>query len=252
MSDDDIEMDDLEKINFQDESKKDIDLKSIGKMGISSELAFELFLKKIAEKSLGYKWMHDQDRYYYENMNYFFQIIDIIITAILAILTCGELSLIGFIAGDPAEYYYYVLGIQLFFMFCNLVIRGIREFTQYHVAAESHRSYAIKFSLINNKIQKKFTQNISEMDNGKNFVNDIAKSFNELLDTAPPIRKKIINKYIKEVDNQDSLGKQPIIGGYDKIEIIIDTNNLKTNIKPTNSSKENEYNYEMRRWLQYT
>jgi len=253
MSDDDIEMDNLDQIQFDTTPNSTPDPDQLNNIRINKELAYELFLKKIAEKSLGYKWMHDQDRYYYENINYFLKIVDIILTSILAVLTCGELFAISMFSGGSEEFYLYTLSVQLLFMFCNFVIRSVREFTKYHIEAENHRLYAIKFGYINNKIQKRFTQDVTDSKkDSKTFINETAKSFNELLDSAPSIRKKIINKYIKEVDNQDSLGKQPIIGGYDKIEIIVDTNNFKTNISPIKKSNENEYKYEMRRWLQYT
>lgn len=242
-----IEIDELNKIHI--DTSDEIMPKSF----INSNLACELFLKKIAEKSLGYKWMHNQDSYYYENINYFLKILDIVIAACLATITCGELFLLGFISGNQDVFYYVTLSIQIAFMFCNFIIRGIREFTDYNLIAENHRTYAIKFGLINNEIQEKFTHKSKNNKDDEYFIKDITKTYNELLDRSPPIRKKILNKYIKASEDNE-INKQLIVGGYDKIEIIIDNDKVKTNLKITDTQQINSddrYKYEMHRWLRH-
>lgn len=220
---------------------------------LDNDYIFELFLKKIAEKALGYKWMHNQDRYMNSNINYVFRIIEIIILALLGTVTCSEIILLNLIIGNKDIFNYVILCIQIVLIFFNLIIRGIREFTDFNSLSENHRQYAIKFGLINNLIQEKFISNSKNKEDKECFLKDITKSYNDLLEGAPSIRKKTLNKYIKFSEDNE-INKQIIIGGYDKIEIIINNDSDKSNLK-ISSKQENhndKYKFEMERWLKVT
>ena len=50
----------------------------------------QLLLKKIGEKCMGYRWMHNKEQRYYENMDEKYTIIELILVSIITTVTGSE------------------------------------------------------------------------------------------------------------------------------------------------------------------
>lgn len=237
----------LEKISMDNIADK-IDDMTPNNNSLSVLLKYEIMLKKFGEKSLGYKWMHVQDQYYYENIEYIFKIFEIIVLGMLAALTGGEFVWLFFSTGALSLFYIVSLSVQVVLIFLSSIVRGIREVKDYASIIENHRNTAIKFGLVNLYIQEKFS---IEPNNNERFLKKITKKYSDLLENAPVIRKSTLNKYIKATGDGD-IKKSFIIGGYDKIEIIIDKDIENTNVKIKKEDIDDKYKFEMQRWLQTT
>lgn len=186
-----------------------------------------LLLKKYAETSLGYNWMHETEYKYYTSLEKIYTRIDIVLTSILTIFTSGgliELLVNYYFGSEPNIWIIFTLFfIQVVFLIISFIIKGIMESIDFTEIKFQHNLYAFRFKEIYTKVEKKLA---TYDDNRKNFLDKIIDKYNNLTLDAPSIRKNTENEYLNELKNKNLNIHKPIsLGGLDEIEIILDNKN---------------------------
>jgi hypothetical protein len=218
-----------------------------------------LLLKKIGEKSMGYRWMHDRDALNNDEQRTTFLKIEIVLGTLLSVVTGGEL--IGFLASEGFSnnkiLQIVLMILQLLLIAGYGVIRGYEDSSDFDKSKYDHTFAASKFGAINLNIQNQLALNIEDRDHDRDFLKNIIKEFDDLMLTSPQIDRSTMNAYIKATENY-SIYKPTIVGGIDTIEIVIDngSNNKLSNVVSSEKEKihedqESKLKYELNRWLQH-
>lgn len=250
-----------ENVDFDDD-KKPSEKKEI--INICSEsddskpwnYKFLIFLRKIGKKTMGYRWMHDQEAQYNEDTNSKYTITEIIILSFIGIISGGELLGLIFNSGlgDNKIALIVLTCVQLVVLFGYSVIKGIRETSEFDKNVFQHNYASSKFGEINLSIQNQLTLNIKDRDTDKDFLKNIIKSFNDLLYIVPKIRKSIKDKYIEGSEDNDMFN--PLITDENgNIKIVIHDGTTNLNDSKTKSDDVNTLDsknkYQIDRWLQH-
>jgi hypothetical protein len=205
----------------------------------SCDYGVQLMLKKIGEKSAGYKWMHKQEQFDLEKTNGRYQIIEIILLAILGALTSGEF--IGLLADSGLREnntgIIVISGIELFFLTIYSVVKSLRENGDYQTLTWQNKYMSSKFSEINMDIQEQISLKTSNVP----FLRQTIKLYNQLLENSTTIQQNTIQKYIE--GTQDiNIYKPLIMGNFDQIEIIISNGDNDNNQNTKNNNQNTNQN----------
>ncbi|XWV25129.1 hypothetical protein QJ856_gp0647 [Tupanvirus deep ocean] len=215
-----------------------------------------LLLKKVGKKTMGYRWMHEQDAQYYDKMNTRFGTYEMLILAFLGTITGA--GFVNFIAGtglqDNKIVYIVITVTQLVTVFIAAIIKGYSNVNNYEKNKADHFLAALKNAELNLNIQYQLSLNIKDRDNDKLFLKNVVKNFNDILFLAPPIRESTKKRYMEESNDNDMFN--PIIFDGDGLQIIVHdpTNETKNNIvlnQKTNIANDSKMKYQIDRWLQH-
>lgn len=227
----------------------------------------QLLLKKIGEKSLGHKWMHSQDQDYHENINDVYKIIEVVMQAVIATITCTEFiaftSDVGLSTNKVAIIV--ITAIQLFLILLYNVVRGAREAGDHKENQLTHKYFSSRFNRLNIDIQEQFSLDLKDRITDKHFMRTCIRDYSDLLESNPSIREKTKLKYLNDTKNTD-LYKPLIVGGFEQIEIVVDDMNsehvgevnpnktnqkIKIKDKMATDKYTNKHKYEMDRWMRH-
>lgn len=184
----------------------------------------EKLLLKWREKGIAYEWQHKRSAELYERLNYIFGIISIIFT----IITSASF-LVNF--NDDAKCsgnLYYNISFGTLLIIAS-IFTSINTFFKYNEWAEKHKNCADKWRNYINCIDAELAFTKEERINGKIFMKQMQKRFNELIEICPNIPKYIQRKY----DNIDVKEKLNELN-----EIIIDDSIIKYTNEHTNDSND--------------
>lgn len=209
-----------------------------------------LLLQKIGKKTMGYRWMHEQDTKYYEKMNTKFNIYERLILAFMGTITGA--GFVNFIvdAGLSANRVIYIVItiLQIITVFFAAIIKEYRHVNNYDKHKDDHSSAALKNAEINLDIQYQLALNIKDREEDRHFLSDTIKKFNDVLYLAPAIREETKKKYLAESEDNDMFNT--IMSNQDgAIEVVVH-NNDKINDK-RNNVDEAKVNYQIDRWLKH-
>lgn len=212
-----------------------------------------LLLRKIGKKTMGYRWMHEQESQYNEDMETKLTIYEIVILSLLGIVTCGEF--VGFIIDlglDNNRIIYIVLtSFQLLFLCVSGIIKGYKEANKFSTNQTDHNYAASKFGEINLNIQNQLSLNLSDRDRDKDFLKNIIKNFNDIMFLAPKIREEVKKKYLEEADENNIFN--PITEDINTLQVVVIKDELEDEKK--NDKLIDEINlkskYQIDRWLQH-
>ena len=223
-----------------------------------------LLLKKIGKKTMGYRWMHEQESKYYDKIHNRISIIEMLMIAFLGTITGG--GFINFVVNadidDNKIVYIVITAIQLFMVFMVASIRGYRNVVKYEKKVIDHTNASNKNAELNLHIQYQLSLNIKDRDMDKVFLKNVIRSFNDILILSPNIRNSTKKKYLQESSDNDIFN--PIFTEGDGLNIIInysqDNNNSPKKNVTTNTSEvpdvnsdniDSRINYQIDRWLQH-
>lgn len=205
-------------------------------------------LKKIGEKSMGYRWMHDQEVLFYENLNSIYSKIELILLAILGTITSS--LFIGLLSNIGLEKNHFVMiiitSLELLLLLCYSIVKGFHN-PEYSKHIFNHNNVGAKFNTINLDIQEQLSLEIQDREVDKIFLKRIIKLYNELMEISPKIRKQTMNKYIVATKNFD-IYKPLIADGFEIIDI--ENNNL-NNKEQGGMNLDEKNNYQIERWLKH-
>ena len=206
-----------------------------------------LLLVKIGKKTMGYRWMHDQEAQYNERMNTKFKIVEAIILAFMAVFSSGQF--VNFIVSTNLEkqkIFYVVMNVlQLVFIFITYIIKGYCDVNKFEKNTSDHRYTSTKNSEINLDIQQQLSLSIKDRETDNQFLRNVIKRFNDVSFLAPPIRTVTKNNFLKESNDNDIFN--PIIANHDgeNLQIMINDN------QDNNNEPDLQMKYQIDRWLQH-
>lgn len=217
-----------------------------------------LLLRKVGKKTMGYRWMHEQELLYYDKVHTRFGIIEMLILAFLGTITGG--GFINFIVGaslNNKAVYIAITTIQLVTVFVAAVVKGYRNVKKYEKKMNDHFNAGLKNAELNLNIQYQLSLNIKDRENDKIFLKNVIRSFNDILLLSPYISEDTKARYLKESNDNDIFN--PIITEGDGLHIVInyDNNNnnynssIKRNTRINNNNIDSQINYQIDRWLQH-
>ncbi|ARF12240.1 hypothetical protein Klosneuvirus_4_55 [Klosneuvirus KNV1] len=203
-----------------------------------------LLLQKIGKKTMGYRWMHDQESKIISALEKKYMIADVILKVITGLLTGSTIGTLV-TGSDNTTVLYIFTAISLAFQLATGVITAIRETNDYSSIASQHIAAASKFGEINMEIQNQFALDIDDRESDKEFLSTTIKKFNDLNGSIPPISESIKKKFIAS-DEDNEIYNPIIVGDYNNIQIIDKKNNNKEDDDIEKGSKSK---YEIDRWL---
>lgn len=202
-----------------------------------------MLLNKIGRKTMGYRWMHDQASQYNQNKHLQFKIVEVILAAMLDLLTGGELC--GFIFNEGLNtnktLVITITCVQFVLLLVSHIVTGIKITAEFDKVISHHDYAAKKFGEINLNIQQKLALEVEVRGDDREFLNHMVKAFSDLLEIAPKIDQKIQDEYVEKASDDDVFS--PISAD---VEVEHD--------EPTNSHEEKipiekTSNYQIERWL---
>jgi hypothetical protein len=182
-----------------------------------------LQLKKIGEKSIAYKWLNDYESNYYESYEARCERTGMILQIILGTLTSA--FFVSFVSGlsNGSAVVIALTVIQLVIMGLWGIVDGIRSSGDFIRRANDHKYISTKFNELYLQIQGQFILPVQKRVNDIDFFSSISKNFNDYMFTAPSIRESTEKLYLSACKNE-SIYKPIIIGGFEKVEIVINDN----------------------------
>lgn len=207
----------------------------------------KLLLKKIGEKSMGYRWMHEKESMNYETKDYWIGLLELFLGAMITTLTSG--TLVGLFADtnlrNNPETIVSLTMIELIFALILSVTIGIKEHSDFRSKQIDHKNTAYKFTQLYHSIQEQFSINLEEREKDNIFLRLKIQEYDSLMENSLNISKQILNKYIEASKNYD-IYKPAILGHFDNIEITDDAHGT-VNINIQEDTKLD--NYEFNRWM---
>ena len=193
-------------------------------------------LQKIGKKTMGYRWMHEQDAIYYSQMDNRFSIYERLILAFLGTITGA--GFVNFIAGNNKNntiIYIVITLIQLVTVFFAAIIKEYKNVKDYEKHKADHSLAAVKNAEINLDIQYQLALNVTDREIDRYFLGEVIKKFSNVLYLAPKIRDQTKKKYLAESEDNDMFN--PIM--------IDNINQMFLN----DSNNDSKLNYQIDRWL---
>lgn len=216
----------------------------------------QLLLKKIGEKSGGYKWMNIKEQYYHGKIKERYNTAEVIILAIITTIISSEFVVLVSDSGleNNKAAMVVISGIQILLTLAYTIVRNMKKNGKHELKEHQHRSASAKFSAISTSIQEQLSFSIEDREKDKDFLRSSIKKYNTLLEANPLIREKTMHKYI-EGTKDSKIFKPMVVGGFDQIEIVIDPDNSSHNsdMKVKNKDKpvSNKAQYEINRWMRH-
>jgi hypothetical protein len=205
-------------------------------------------LKKLGRKTMGYRWMHEKEAVYYDEMNTRYNIYETFLLALLGTITGA--GLINFVIGagiDNSKIVYIVLTIvQLVGITISVFIKEYRSISQYERSKNDHSYAAIKHGELNLNIQYQLALKLVDREPGNIFLRNSIKSFSDILYLSPPIRECTKKKCLEEYWDSDMFN--PIIEENDDLQLVVvdDRNNPRSIV-----TQDPSMDYQITRWLQH-
>lgn len=207
-------------------------------------------LKKVAEESLGYRWMHNKEYNYYLSLDSRYNKIEIILLVFQTLLF--GTNFVDFLSEWSFSNNIWVklsifLG-QFIVLVCYGIVKAMREFHDISNRVLKHNMSAFRFGEIHTKIQEQFVLDVSRRESDKEFMQNVITVYNTLIYDALDIRDKTVDDYTKQIQNKD-ISKPVNLGGIDAVKIIVDQQNYQE-VEP--DLEPSLYNYEVNTWMAKT
>lgn len=221
------------------------DLTNIGTDGVWN-YKIVLLLQKIGKRTMGYRWMHDQESQNNDTQNNKFMIAQIVLDVLNATVTGSTMVALVYSANlqNDLTTLYILTAISLAIQIASGVVTGIRESSDFSNIAAKHNYAAIKFGEINLDIQNQLSLNVEDRDTDKDFLKNIIKRYNDLNMTVPQISDDVKKRYVAS-DEDNDVYNPIIIGDYNNIQIV----DKKSDDKEVDEEKGSKSKYEIDRWL---
>lgn len=231
-------MDKIDKIVIpvSDDKISDSELKEIESLNDNDgpwNYKIILLLKKIGNKTMGYRWMHEQEAIKNSILATKYNVIEMLTLVILGVLNGGEFISFIFYYGLQCNHtLYIIIGIvQIITLIISTFIKGYIQINNFAQNTLNHQYVASKIAEINLSIQYQLSLNVNDRDNDIIFLRNTIKNFNDIMYLAPPISKQIKNIYIEGSKENEMFN-------------LFSEENVETN-KTTN----NTLKYQIDRWL---
>jgi hypothetical protein len=178
----------------------------------------EKLLKAIAERSNCMRWLHMQCTGYFENLNFYFTIPNIIISTLNGSITMSLTSLFPDV--DTQQTATTIIGLVSIF---SAVLITMNQYLKSQQMTEAHHSAGLSYAKLYRSILNELSLRRDQRSNGLEFLKHVRSDIDRLESTAPTILPFAIKEFNKKFANRN-IEKPEITGDLDEVEINKDAN----------------------------
>lgn len=175
--------------------------------------AQELLLKGISERANGMRWLHNQSQIYFDTINFYLTIPNVVITTVNGSITMSLNSLFP----DPASQKAALTVIGLIAIFSG-ILTTINQYLKSAQISEAHRTSAIAYGKLHRIIMNELSLRRDQRPNSMEFLKVVRNEQDRLENSAPTILPRIILKFNVQFANR-AIEKPEITGDLDEVNI---------------------------------
>jgi len=173
----------------------------------------EQMLKGISERSNCMRWLHHQCSMYFETLNFYFTIPNIIISTLNGSFTMSLTAL--FPEAGSQKTATTIIGLISIF---SAVLITMNQYIKSQQMTEAHRSAALAYGKLSRVIMNELSMRRDQRTNGVDFIKTVRVEMDRLENTSPTILEFIIKKFIIQFSDKD-IEKPEITGDIDQVSI---------------------------------
>ena len=170
--------------------------------------ALAIYVKRLGQRSGGYKWMHGQASRYFTVR---FQWIGVTSIIVNALATAGNIPF----AANCQEEYDWVKIIAIILGFLVTIAMAYQQFKDYGSRRTDHKTMESNWAALYDHIMQQLHKNSRDRQEANDYIEWISKEFNDLKASSPLIPQSIIDKYRSMIDGRDIADPE----GFDEIII---------------------------------
>jgi hypothetical protein len=212
----------------------------------------KLYLKRIGEQAAGYQWAHEQEMIYYQQLDRRLGLANVVLLAIEGSLISSDF--LAIISKRDSFVLNVILKLfQLLIIIGVAVLTGLLGLGDYQQKIFDHKWNAVKFNEIYLDILAQLTLPADKRENDGDYLRNKTKEYSDTLTTNPSIRPSTFKRYADETKKQN-IFKPITVGGFDKIEIVIDSGDQPNDDQTPESIRHNlneKISLELDRFLNY-
>ena len=173
----------------------------------------EQLLKGIAERSNCMRWLHTESSQYFDSLNFYFTIPNVVISTLNGSFTMSLTSLFP----DPATQKSATTIIGLISIFSAVLIT-MNQYVKSQQMMEANRAASLSYGKLYRIIMNELALRRDQRTNGLEFLKLVRMEIDRLENTAPSIPPFIIKKFTIQFAERD-IEKPEIAGDLDPINI---------------------------------
>jgi hypothetical protein len=181
----------------------------------------EKLLKAIAERSNCMRWLHTQCNLYFENMNFFFTIPNVVISTVNGSITMSLNTL--FPGPDEQKVATTVIGL---ISILSAVLITMNQYMKSQQMAEAHHAAGLAYGKLYRTITNELALRRDQRTNGLEFLKYVRGEIDRLENSAPSVPPFIVKRFNQKF-LESSIEKPEITGDLDPVEINVEAKQRK-------------------------
>ena len=173
----------------------------------------EKLLKAISERSNCMRWLHTQCTSYFETLNFYFTIPNIVISTLNGSITMSLTALFP----DPRDQQNATTIIGLVSILSAVLIT-MNQYVKSQQMAEAHHSAGLSYGKLYRTIMNELALRRDQRTNGLEFLKQVRSEIDRLESTEPPILPFAVKQFNKQFLTS-TIEKPEITGDLDPVEI---------------------------------
>ena len=173
----------------------------------------EKLLKMIGERSNCMRWLHNECNLYFESLNFYFTIPNVVISTVNGSITMSLNTL--FPEPESQKTATTVIGLVSIF---SAILITMNQYMKSQQMSEAHRAAGLAYGKLHRLIMNELAMRRDQRSNGEEFLKQIRAEIDRLENVSPLIRPSVISRFNKEFAHR-KLEKPEITGDLDEVEI---------------------------------
>lgn len=173
----------------------------------------EGLLKSISERSNCMRWLHNQCQLYFESMNFYLTIPNVIISTLNGSFTMSLTSLFP----DEGQQRYATTIIGLVSIFSAVLIT-MNQYVKSQQMMEAHRAAGLAYGKLYRVITNELALRRDQRQNALDFLKAVRQEQDRLENSSPSILPAIIKKFNKQFEHRN-IEKPEIAGDLDEVNV---------------------------------
>jgi hypothetical protein len=173
----------------------------------------EQLLASIGDRCNGYQWLHTQSQVFYDQVNFWLTVPNIVISAAAGSATIGLTSLFG--TADQTVATTVIGSVTIL----AGVLTTINQYVNSSQLAESHRNAALYYGKLYRLILTQLSLRREQREPAHDFLQLVRSEQDRLQDISPSISQMIITRFNSMVGDNKSLQRPEVTGDLDHIVI---------------------------------
>ena len=201
------------EVNNQDNNKdnlRHVNICKINKMNCNNSWnrKIEKLVSDIGENSAGYSWMHSKASNYYTKIDNWLGFLVIILTTLTGTSIFATLDVEDTLPKILTGLVVYLSG----------AIAGVQKYFNFKEKSDKHHISSLNFQEIYFDVQRQMSMYRKDRINGKKYMENITKLYNQNIMNSPNINNKIVKKFIYIFRDQN-ISRPNVANNIQNIEI---------------------------------